>query len=41
MWLAIETVENLCFVCPDYNDVGNKTEECKQVGECYYIHAEL
>ena len=32
MWLAIETVENLCFVCPDCNDVGNKTEQCKQVG---------
>ena len=31
MWLAIETVKNLCFVCPDYNDVGNKTEQCKQV----------
>ena len=45
MWLAIETVENLCFVCPDCNDVGNKTEQYKQVGvrenAIIYIYAEL
>ena len=38
--LVIETVENLCFVCPHYN-VGNTSGQCKQVrvrdNACTYV----